>query len=785
MLLLLAAHALAVAALVPAVRRFGAPAFLLAAAPPLAAAGYVAAALPGVVRGEDVTQSVPWVPGLGLEIAVRLDPLSAAMALLVSGIGVVVAVYAVGYFAGERPARTAAGLVGFAGAMLGLALADDLLLLYVFWELTTVCSFVLIAHDDTDSAARRSAIQALLTTTAGGLVMLLGFVLLGQTAGTYSISALVADPPSGAVVTAALVCVLVGAFAKSAQVPFHGWLPAAMVAPTPVSAYLHAAAMVNAGVYLVARLAPGFADTPGWRAITLTVGVATLLLGGWRALRQTDIKLLLAFSTVSQLGLLVVLFGAGGRTAGLAGVALLLSHGLAKATLFGVAGAVEHETGTRDIDELAGSGRRSPWLAALAVLAGASLAGVPLLLGGIAKEAGLEAFLHGGAAEFTVLAALAAGSVLTVAYTLRFLQGIFGGGSGRALEGTPWLLAGPLVVPALGGLVLGLGAVATDLLAAAHADRLPVRPGADPAFHLEYWPGLKPALGISVLVLVLGAGLHAARRPVAGLQRGVAAVLPGTLDVDVAYRGVLHGVRRVAAVVTARVQAGSPSVYLLMVALTVLALPGSALVVALLTGDAGPGPQPELAGTVTEIVVGVLVLVAALRLARSRQRLAIVLVLGFAGYGVAGLFLLRGATDLALTQLLVETLTLVAFVLLLRRFPEVIKETETRSRRTVRIGVSTALGVLVGGVALVAAGARTAAPASAGIIARAEPEAGATNVVTAILVDFRALDTLGEITVLLVAVIGVASLVLVSGRTPSRSAGPVDEEPKSSELAAR
>ena len=519
MLILLAAHGLVAAVLPGLVRRWGSRAFLVGALPPLAALGYVLAQQPRVLAGRDTTESVTWVPGLGIELAVRLDALSAVAALLVSGVGVVVMVYSVGYFTGQWPARTATALLGFAGAMLGLVLADNLLALYVFWELTTICSFVLIGHDETEEDARRSAAQALLTTTAAGLLMLLGFVVLGESAGTYSISTILADPPSGPGVTAALVCVLIGAFAKSALVPFHGWLPAAMIAPTPVSAYLHAAAMVNAGVYLIGRLAPAFADNAAWRPLVLTVGAATMLLGAWRALRQTDLKRLLAFSTISQLGFLTVLLGAGSRTAALAGVGLLLAHGMAKAALFLIVGAIEHETGSRDITELSGLGRRQPWLSIPAVLAAASLAGIPPLLGYVAKESAYEAFAHGAAGELVVLGALVAGSALTVAYTLRLLQGAFGGGGiggdvpGRA--STPWMLAGPVLPLAAGGLLLGLATPVVDPLAASWADRLPVAPGSDPEHHLQLWHGLTAALGFSVLSLLLGAVLHARRRGVA------------------------------------------------------------------------------------------------------------------------------------------------------------------------------------------------------------------------------------------------------------------------------
>ena len=779
MLLLVLLHGVVAVVMAPVVGRYGSRGFLLGAVPPALAFGYLVVHLPDVLAGRDVTESVAWVPGWGLDLAFRIDPLSAAMTLLVAGIGVLVAVYARAYFAGERPGRTAAALVAFTGAMLGLVLADDLLSLFVFWELTTVSSFILIGHSDEAEEARRKATQALLTTTAGGLTMLLGFIILGEAAGTYRISELVADPPEGPLVTVAVVCVLFGAFTKSAQVPFHGWLPAAMVAPTPVSAFLHAAAMVNAGIYLVGRLAPGFAEAPLWRPLVLVAGVATLLVGGWRALRQTDLKRLLAFSTVSQLGFLMLLLGEGGRTAALAGVALLLAHGLAKAGLFFVAGAIDHETGTRDVRELGGLRHRAPGLAVLTALSAASLAGVPGLLGWAAKESAYEAFLHGGAAGAVVLVGLVIGSAFTVAYSLRLVLAVFAGPvrAEHEMPGTPWGFAGPVVPLAAGGLLLGLWTIPVDALAAGWADRFPVRPGDEPDHHIALWHGLGPALGLSAVTFALGIGLYLARRPVGAVQDRVGSVLPRALDVDRGYDALLSGLRRFARVVTVTIQAGSPPVYLLVIGATTLVLPGSALVMALAAGTTGSLVAPTPYASVAEAALGALVLAAAAGVVMIRRRLAMVIMLGMVGYGVAGLFVLRYAPDLALTQLLVETLTLVAFVLVLRRLPEQSDDAQASTpRRVSRAVVACGLGALVGGLGLVAATARTRPGAAPEILAVAEPQAHAPNAVAAILVDIRALDTIGEVSVLLVAIVGVASLVLVSRRD---SPAAPDDEPMS------
>ena len=335
-------------------------AFFVLAAVPAVAFGWLVAQAPIIVPGGSLTQSTPWIPTLGVDLAYRIGTLQWVLALLVTGVGALVLFYCRWYFSGaDIPARTGGLLVAFAGAMLGLVTADDLILLYVFWELTTVFSYLLVGHNPTRGANRRAALTALMVTTFGGLAMLIGIVMIGVTAGTFSLSAVMAEPAllgTGTVAVVAILLLLVGALTKSAQVPFHFWLPGAMAAPTPVSAYLHAAAMVKAGVYLVALLAPVFADLPGWRPVVLTLGAVTMIIGAWRALRQYDIKLLLAYGTVSQLGFLMAMCGLGTRSAMLAGVAMIISHALFKAALFLVVGIVDRSTGTRDIRKLSRGG---------------------------------------------------------------------------------------------------------------------------------------------------------------------------------------------------------------------------------------------------------------------------------------------------------------------------------------------------------------------------------------------------------------------------------------------
>ncbi|MFI0482113.1 Na+/H+ antiporter subunit A [Actinomadura sp. 9N215] len=762
MVVLVVAYAVAAVAVPWALGRHGRAMACAAAVLPAVTAGWAVSR----AGDGDVTERIGWASDLGLAIDLRLDALSVVMLVLVGGVGAVVLCYSGWYFGrGER--LMTGTLVAFAGAMTGLVLADNLLVLYVFWELTTVSSFILIGSARPERAEdRRAATEALLMTTAFGLVMLAGFVLLGQAGGTYRISALLADPPGGAAAEAGVVLVLLGAFAKSAQVPLHAWLPAAMVAPTPVSAYLHAAAMVKAGVYLVARLAPGFAETGVWRPMVVVVGLVSMAVGGLVALRQDDLKRLLAYGTVSQLGLLMVLLGDGTAMAALAGTALLLAHGVFKAPLFMAVGVVEHETGTRRADCLSGAGRRLPVLAVAGAAAIASMIGLPPFLGFVAKEAAIKAFAHGGL-DAAVLAGVVAGSALTVAYGLRFLHGAFGGASeggrqrsedgqqrskgGRQRES--WGLVGPVVVLALAGFVLGVIPGPVQTLVEPYAGTL----GLEPDYELALWHGLGLALGLSALAIGAGAGLYYAFRrsfPARSVRWRV-------LDAQRAYDGVIEAALAGAHAVTRRVQIGSLPVYLGVIAVMVLVLPGTALAAGLIGGRGPSGVEGLRAwDDPVQPVLAVVVAGCALAALRASRRLSAALLLAGVGYGTGGLFVMQGAPDLALTLLVVETLSLIMLVLVLRRLPERFPPRRRTTPGRVATGViSLCLGGFVAVFLVVAALSRNSEPVGPRYAGPAEEE-GAKNVVNLILVELRALDTLGEIVVLAVTAMGVAGLVM-------------------------
>ena len=778
------------------VRWWGRQAFLALALVPAAAFAWLLAQLPAVTGGGDVRETVPWVPALDLSVTLRLDALALTLAALVTGVGALVLLYCARYFEpdDEGTARFAGNLTAFAGSMLGLVLADDLLLLYVFWELTTVFSFLLIGGSGARVAARRAASQALILTTAGGLAMLLGLIMIGESSGSYLLSEVVADPGSGPVLVGGTVLVLVGAITKSAMVPFHFWLPAAMEAPTPVSAYLHAAAMVKAGIYLVARLAPGFADVPGWRPIVLGLGLATMLVGGYRALRQNDLKLLLAFGTVSQLGFLMVLVGAGSRELAAAGLAMLVAHALFKSTLFLTVGVIDHATGTRDLRRLSGLGRRLPVLAVVGSLAAASMAGLPPLLGFVGKEAAFTALWDGGlpdrTAAWVVLAGLVVGSALTVGYTARFVWGAFARKPGLAETEPaelvhppePLFLAAPAVLATV-GLLAGPASPLLEPLVAAYADGMPlVAPEAE---KLALWHGLQPALALSAATLLGGAALFALRTPLNRFQQRHAV----GASADEGYWNTMQSLDRLAVLVTGTTQRGSLPAYLGTILVVVLALPGSVL----LFRAPWPGEWRAWDSPI-QALVGAVVLLAAAMAVRIRQRLSAVLVVGVTGYGLAVLFALQGAPDLALTQFLVETLTLVVFVLVLRKLPKDITERHQPRERAVRGVIAGAVGLLMAGVGTVALAARTATPVSVDYPEAAYELGGGQNVVNVTLVDIRAWDTLGEISLLVVAATGVASLVFLRRRTGSvdrldpvrmaREARPARRAPRRQWLAA-
>ncbi|MBW3591783.1 MAG: DUF4040 domain-containing protein, partial [Actinobacteria bacterium] len=704
---LLGLHLVLLAPLSVLGRRLGSKTFLVAAIAPAASFVWLLTYASGVPGGEIIQEQLPWVAGLDLDLSLRLDTFGWMMAALISGVGVLVFLYSYFYFE-DHPelGPFATTLLAFGGSMFGVVITNNLLALFIFWELTSVTSYLLIGFKDTDASSRTSAMQALLVTGTGGLAMLAGFVLIGASAGTYSMSQILASPPDGTMVAIGLLLVLLGAFTKSAQAPFHFWLPGAMAAPTPVSAYLHSATMVKAGVYLIARLAPAFAPLFGFfTPLVVTVGVGTMLLGGYRALKQTDLKLLLAYGTVSQLGFLVVLVGSGHAGLTFAGVGMILAHALFKATLFLVTGIIDHQMHTRDIRNLSGVGKRMPVLFGVAAVATLSMVGLPPTVGYLTKEAAFEHLLEESMPLATVGIILA--TVLTVAYSARFLWGAFAtkpaagkqaSAAGAHKPALGFVLA-PLVLAAL-TVIMGLWPLPAEELAGAGARALDEEVGSP---HLYLWHGFTPAVGLAALSLAAGLALFAFREPVGRLQKR----FQFPIGADGSYHATVKGMNTGAVRLTAFLQNGSLPTYIGVILLTVLGIPTWSL---LTHGDLPASLQFAESPLQLAVVAGMAV--AAVSCASLHRRFAAVLMLGAVGFSVAILFVIQGAPDLALAQLLIETLSLIMFVLVLRHLPEHFTPSSWPFGRLLHVGLALTVGVIVSGFALVAGNARVASPVS-------------------------------------------------------------------------
>lgn len=776
---LLALHLVAALLAPVLMKAIGRNAFVLLALVPGSAAVWALGHTTAAFSAAPPTESYAWIPGLDLSLVFRLDPLSWLMTVIVGGVGALVLVYCSAYFTSTSQGlgRFAGVFTGFAGAMLGVVVSDHTIGLYVFWELTSILSFLLIGHHHDRRAARAAARQAVLVTTSGSLAMFAGFVMWGQSpGGSYRISELVdaaatgrLDVSSPVVVTAALL-VLVGAATKSALAPAHFWLPGAMAAPTPVSAYLHAAAMVKAGVYLVARLTPGLTHVDLWSPVIVTAGLATMLVGGWRALRQYDLKLVLAYGTVSQLGLITAAVGQGSAAMMAAGLAMLVAHACFKSSLFLTVGAVESATGTRDLRELSGLWRHRRLLAASAAVAAASMAGVPFTAGYLGKEAALTALLHGSGAAWTggghpawadvaYLVVLAAGSTLTVAYSWRLWWGAFATKRitvDLTLKPTPPRITLPIVVLACGAF---LGLVPHTLERALLPHGAPTLPGSG---HLAWWSGWGPAL-VTAAILGLGAAMAWQRPAVSRIQRR----LSGDWSIIRFYSWTLRELELIAGRVTGATQRGSLP-WDLSIIVTVFVL---ALLVPTFPFHA-PQITVHLWDTFPQLVIAVLTGAAAIVTVRSRRRLRAAFGLGACGAGVALLFATQGAPDLALTQLVVEAVTVVVFVLVLRELPRYFSDRPLSGARWVRMGIAVTAGVGTVAAGLVASAARVATPVSQLMPAEARDFGNGLNIVNVILVDIRAWDTVGELSVLLVTATGVASLIYLRSRS-----GRIDRAP--------
>ncbi|HSK60916.1 MAG TPA: DUF4040 family protein [Actinomycetospora sp.] len=738
----------------------------------LLASGMVAlgVVLPLTVPADGRTASLPWIPALDVAFRLRLDGLALLFGVLVLVIGGAVLAYSTRYFA-PGPHATFYGLMSlFTMAMLGLVLADDVILMVVMWELTTLCSFFLISRSG--PPGETPAARTLLVTFVGGLALLAAVITMIAATGTTQLSVILESPlwrDDPVFASTVGVLIAVAAFTKSAQFPFHAWLPNSMVAATPISAYLHAAAMVKAGIYLLMRFSPALSTTPVWIVLLVSVGLLTGVMGALFALQRSDLKELLAYSTVSQLGLLVAVIGLGTKEALTAAAVHTVAHALFKGALFMFIGVVDHEAGTREVDQLSGLWRAMPVTTVGVVLAALSMAGVVPLLGFISKEKIFAAFWDapgpGWIGPATAVVAVAV-SVLTVAYSGRIVLGAFlGPPLDRTVHEASASFLAPVMALALASLVLGPGAILIEPVVTAAGDEATVGPVE--STDLSLWHGFVPELWLSIASVALGLGLIAARRRVDVLLDRRLFPGSGVGAVDALRTGVIALGGRVGGLT----RGTEPARHLVVPVVGVVVLGA-------LVALSGPVPTPaDGVGRGVDWVFTGLVAVGVLGLTTARSRLGAIAVLGVVGFALSVWFLTLGAVDLALTQLLVEVLTVVVAVLLLRRLPR--RFHRMRRRRTLgaaaaalAAGATATLGVLT------LTGRDAPSPVGAYYLQRAYAETGGTNIVNTILVDFRALDTFGELGVLAVA--GLAVLVALEARGLRPSRQPVIAVPETS-----
>ncbi len=745
-------------------RAFGSRGGLVLALVPVAVFACLLKLWPLVVGMQDVSASIEWVPALNLAVSLRLDGLSLLFALLITGIGALILVYAGGYLSGDkRLGWLWMLLLLFMAAMLGLVLADNLLTLFIFWELTSITSYLLIGFNNDKAESRASALQALLVTGGGGLALLPGLILLGWAGGSFELSTLLNNGEAirqHSFYVPILVLILAGAFTKSAQFPFHFWLPNAMEAPTPISAYLHSATMVKAGVYLIARMHPILGGTTEWFSIIAPVGAFTMVLGALLALRATDLKQILAYATISVLGSLTMLLGIGTEATLVAVLTVLVAHAFYKGGLFMMSGAIDHAVHQRDIRQLEGLRSAMPLTFAAACLTGLSMAGVLPTFGFIAKETWYEA-IGGGPAALFLVASVLSNIGLVAAVGLVCVKPFFGRRTDptqKTLKGGPatW---GPPIVVGVTGFVLGLmPTLISELLsAAAHATMghaVPVK--------LALWHGMNLTLLLSLLTLVGGTVLYWQRHR---LERFYTAFDRfSRFGPTSMYYRLLTAINDLARGLTAMLQNGYLRFYLLtMVGVTVFSV-----WMALGAELQSHVKSVPLEVRVHEILLAGLILVASVVAVRARTWLLAVGSLGVVGYSVAGIFVMFGAPDLAMTQFVIETLTVILFVLAFSRLPDFrrLSSTPTRVRDA---AIAAVAGGTITVLLLFAMTVRSDHPISDYYATHSVSNAHGRNIVNVILVDFRALDTLGEITVLSIAAIGVYSLLKLRVPQGSRS----------------
>jgi len=712
---------------------------------------------PDIAGGKTLVENIPWVPSLGLNLTFKLDGLSLLLTLLISGIGSLVILYGSEYLHDHiHLQRFYCLILLFMTAMLGLVLSENALLLFMFWELTSISSFFLIGFEFSKANARAAAWQALLVTGAGGLALLAGFVMLGQITGSYEIrrwAEMAGEINSHPLSPVAFILILIGAMTKSAQFPFHFWLPNAMEAPTPVSAYLHSATMVKAGIYLLARLLPVFGGLAIWTPSLTIIGLITLITSALLALGQTDLKRLLAYTTIAALGMITLLLGIATPIAVKTAMVYLFAHALYKGALFLVAGGVDHATGSRDVRELGRLAKAMPYTAAAAGLAALSMIGFPPLIGFISKELVYESTLtaFNFALPLTGLVLLANVAIAAVAGWVGI--GPFWGKSSQEIrphEGSFQLWMPPLLLAFI-SLMIGLFAqpVGDWVIGPAAQAILLTQVKAK----LSLWHGFTPMLLLSILTVFIGIGIYFLRSRIQPAVNPVWQTI-GKFGPSSMYQHGLKGLLSFAAYQTRVLQNGYLRFYVMTIILTTLGLTGLTFFTRVGLFSVNFGSMPRFYDV---ILVGI-ILCAAFLVTRARSRLTTIALLGSIGFSVALIFLLYSAPDLAMVQFAIETLTVILFVLVIYRLPK-FNQLSNRVTRGIDIIISLAGGVLMTTLMLLISTHGSESRLASYFVQNSEVLANGRNVVNVILVDFRGFDTLGEISVLAIAAIGVYSLI--------------------------
>ncbi|WP_150910036.1 monovalent cation/H+ antiporter subunit A [Marinobacter halotolerans] len=765
--------------------------FLGALAAPLFAQGgrtavAIASSIPAVIglaalfphwetlaNGGIVQTSYAWMPSLGLSFSFRLDGLSLLFALLILIIGLLIILYARYYLKPqENIGKFYAMLLCFKGSMLGIVLSSNLLLMMIFWELTSITSFLLISFWSHKQDARRGARMALAVTGGGGLALLAGILLIGDIVGSYELADVLASGElikNHSLYPIVLTLVLLGAFTKSAQFPFHFWLPHAMQAPTPVSAYLHSATMVKAGIFLMARLYPALAGTEQWFYMVSFTGMVTLLLGAYVAMFKHDLKGLLAHSTVSHLGLITLLLGMGTNLAAIAGIFHVINHAIFKASLFMAAGIIDHETGTRDMRQINGLWRYMPHTATLAMVAAASMAGVPLLNGFLSKEMffaeALELNLPGIWAYLPPLVATLAG-IFAVAYSARFIHDVFFNGRPKNLpifppHEPPRYMKIPVEILVFACLAVGVFpalSVGPLLYAAASA----TLGGPVPEYHLTVIHGLNLPLLMSVLAFMGGLVMYSQRQRFFDFHARFREI-----DEKAVFEAMVSRTADLAHRITARIENGSLQRYAMLLVVSAIAVaitPMMTLGISIGENSLSPIDPPTLIG------MAILVLAAFATAIVHRNRFYGLIMLSVVGLMVSLGFARFSAPDLAMTQLSVEVVTIVLLMLALYYMPSwtPVESTTRRRVRDILIAGTAGLGMTLVTLAMLT---RPFSSISDFFLENSKPGGGGTNVVNVILVDFRGFDTLGEITVLGIAALGIYAMLRNVALTPPSTDG--------------